>query len=86
METTTDKEIAALKEKIEQLEWIHEFRIKELKGRSRVFLEYKLSPLLESAYECTEMEPPRKNIVIERLEMVKSNIEREVEWLRGEQA
>jgi len=81
-----DIEIAALKKKIEQLQAIHWHEKNELKGRSRVFLEYKLSPLLESAYEYTEIEPPKKNMILERLEMVKINIEREVEWLRGEQA
>ena len=55
----------------------------ELKGHSRVFLEKKLIPLLETALEFAELDPPRKNIIVERLEMASEEIKKEIEWLKS---
>ena len=77
------EEIASLMKRIEQQKAISVHGEGELRGRARVFLEKKLSPLLETAYEFAELDPPRKTIIVERLEMAKQEIGREIEWLRS---
>jgi len=73
----------SLATKIEQQQAIMVHEERELKGRSRVFLGKKVIPLIETALEFVELEPPRKSIIIERLEMVRVEIRREIEWLRS---
>ena len=76
-------EKASLEQTIEHQQAISAHGEGELRGRSRVFLEKKLSPLLETAHEFAELNPPRKNIIVERLDMAKEEIRREIEWLRS---
>ena len=79
----SEDEKVSLEQTIEHQQAINAHGEGELKGRSRVFLEKKLSPLLETAHEFAELDPPRKNIIVERLEMAKEEIRREIEWLRS---
>ncbi len=55
----------------------------ELRGRARVFLEKKLKPLLRDAHEFAELDPPRKSIIVERLEMAQEEIRKEITWLQS---
>ncbi|OQW91639.1 MAG: hypothetical protein BWK79_16420 [Beggiatoa sp. IS2] len=71
----------SLEKKIQDIQTVNTHRKSELKGHCRVFLDKKISPLLEDALEATNLEPPRKNIITERLEMVKEEIKREIKWL-----
>jgi len=79
----SEDERASLEKRVEHQQAISAHREGELKGRARVFLEKKLSPLLETAYEFAELAPPRKSIIVERLEMAIEEIRREIEWLRS---
>jgi septal ring factor EnvC (AmiA/AmiB activator) len=76
-------ERASLEKKIEHQQAISAHGEGELKGRCRVFLEKKLSPLLQTAQEFAELDTPRMNVIIERLEMAREEIRREIEWLRS---
>lgn len=79
----SEDETASLEKKIEHQQAINAHGKGELKGRSKVFLEKKLGPLLETAREFAELDPPRKSIIVERLEMAREEIRREIEWLRS---
>ena len=78
----SESENRSLEQKIRDDQAISIHEKGELRGRSRVFLEKKLTPLLETAHEFSELEPPRKSIIIERLEMAMEEIRREIEWLK----
>lgn len=73
---------AALETRIEHQQAISVHGEGELRGRSRVFLENKLSPLLATAREFAELDPPRTGTIVERLEMAQEEIRNEIEWLR----
>jgi len=79
----SEDERALLEQKIEYDQAVSIHGKGELRGRSRVFLEKKLTPLLETAYEFAELDPPRKSIIVERLEMARDEIRKEIEWLRS---
>ncbi len=74
---------ASLEKRIEQQQAINAHGESELKGRSRVFLERKLDPLLKTAHEFAELDPPRRSIIVERLEIAREEIRGEIEWLRS---
>ncbi|MEY3220587.1 MAG: hypothetical protein RIT27_1944 [Pseudomonadota bacterium] len=71
----------SLEKKIQDIQTVNTFKKNELEGRCRVFLDRKILPLLENALEATDLEPPRKNIITERLEMAKEQIMKEIKWL-----
>ncbi len=77
----SEDEKTSLEQKIEHAQAVSTHGKEELRGRSRVFLEKKLTPLLKTAQEFAELDPPRKNIIVERLEMAMEEIRREIEWL-----
>jgi superfamily II DNA helicase RecQ len=79
----SEDERASLEKRVEHQQAISAHGEGELKGRARVFLEKKLSPLLETAHEFAELDPPRKSIIVERLEMAREEIRREIEWLKS---
>ncbi|QBQ53824.1 hypothetical protein [Nitrosococcus wardiae] len=79
----SEDERAFLEKRIEHQKAISAHREGELRGHSRVFLEKKLSPLLETAHEFAELKLPRESIIVERLEMAREEIRREIEWLRS---
>lgn len=81
--TASENERASLEKKIGHQQAISAHKEGELKGRSRVFLEKKLIPLLETAHEFAELDPPRKSTIVERLEMAQDEIRGEIEWLRS---
>lgn len=70
-----------LKQRIKDLQSINIYERSELKGRAKIFLETKLKPLLQTAYEFATLDPPRTNVVVERLEMALDQIKREIEQL-----
>jgi len=77
----SEVEKESLEKKIQDIQTVNTHRKSELKGHCRVFLDKKISPLLENALEATNLELPRKNIITERLEMAKEEIKREIKWL-----
>lgn len=79
----SEDERTTLEQKIEHDQAVSTHGKGELRGRSRVFLEKKLTPLLETAHEFAELDPPRKNIIVERLEIAMEEIRKEIEWLRS---
>lgn len=79
----SEDERASLEIGIERQQAISAHGEGELKGRSKVFLEKKLSPLLETAQEFAELDPPRRGTIVERLEMAQEEIRKEIEWLRS---
>ncbi len=78
-----EKDKASLEQRVEHNQAVSIHGKGELKGRSRVFLEKRLTPLLETALEFTELDPPRKGVILERLEMAKEEIRKEIEWLKS---
>lgn len=79
----SEDEKASLQKKMEHQKAISAHEEGDLKGRFRVFLERKLRPLLETAHEFAELDPPRKSIIVERLEIAEEEIRRETEWLKS---
>lgn len=80
---TAEDEIARQSEILTQEQALNVHGQAEIRGRLRVFLETKLTPLLDTAHEFAELDPPRKNIVIERLEIAKQEIQGEIAWLKS---
>jgi chromosome segregation ATPase len=57
-------------------------RLDETRGRLRGVLGGELSRWLESAYQASTLEPPRTEVIRERLETALGAIRRELEWLQ----
>ena len=72
-----------LTKQIEDIQAVSNHAASELKGRSKVLLEHKITELLKQALEFSELEPPRTNVTIERIEMALAEIRRELSWLRS---
>ena len=72
-----------LTKQIEDNQAVSNHAASELKGRSKVLLEHKITDLLKQALEFSELDPPRTNVTIERIEMALTEIRRELSWLRS---
>jgi hypothetical protein len=53
----------------------------QLRSRSRAFIESKLMPVISSARDAAEMNPPRITAIIDRLDQIQEEILKESEWL-----
>ena len=53
----------------------------ELKARQRQLLRSRLTPFLKDAREVLENEPPLPDVALERVRLVQTEIERELQWL-----
>ena len=78
-----EKEIAALTQKVKDENAYSMYENENIKDQSRVFLSGRLDPLLETAFECAQLNPPRQHIVLERIEIVREEIKREIERLQS---
>ena len=77
------EQIESLKKKIDNDSAVNRHDRSELMGRARVFLDRSILPLLATAREFAELDPPRKATIIEKLEMAAEKISKEIEWLRS---
>ncbi len=78
-----EKEIAALAQKVKDENSYSMYEKERIQGQSRVFLSRRLDPLLETAFECAQLNPPRQQIILERIEIVREEIKREIERLQS---
>lgn len=75
------EQIEALGKKIDSDLAVTKHDRAELAGRARVFLDRTILPLLTTAHEFAELDPPRKATIIEKLNMAMEKIKEEIRWL-----
>lgn len=76
-------QIEALRKKIDNDLAVSRHDRSELVGRARVFLDRAILPLLATAHEFAELDPPRKATIIEKLNMAMEKIREEIRWLES---